>query len=62
MGDTTELRFIMVIVELVLKYGVPAAMSIIRMWDVEEPTLEDLEALKEMVPPTSTYFKDKPSE
>lgn len=63
MGDNKiELQFIMVITELVLKYGIPAVTGIISMWDVDDPTIEDLEKLKEMVPPTETYFKKKPGE
>ena len=36
--------------ELILKHGVPAALRIIRAWDVENPTVEDIRALREMKP------------
>jgi hypothetical protein len=43
-----------VITELILKHGVPAAIAIITAWEVEEPTVEDWEALKVKGP--AEYF------
>lgn len=58
--DPVTIGFISGIFELVLKYGVPGALEIVRAWDVENPTLEDIEALKKKVPRPETYFE--PSE
>jgi hypothetical protein len=48
MGDRDDLVAIMAITELIMKYGLPAALQIITKWNVEEPTAEDWEALKVM--------------
>jgi hypothetical protein len=43
--------------ELIAKYGVPAAVSIIAAWKIEgAPTQEDINRLKQMVPKPGTYF------
>jgi len=53
-----NLEFLLAVGALVLKYGVGAAVEIIKTWNTQgEPTLEDIEALKEMVPPPDSYFK-----
>ena len=52
-----ELAFVLAIAELVLKHGIPSALRIIQAWDVENPTQEDIEALKDRVPPPGTYFE-----
>ena len=51
---STELMAVAVITELILKHGVPAAIAIITAWEVEEPTVEDWEALKVKGP--AEYF------
>lgn len=51
-----RLALLVAIGELTLKYGVPAALRIIRAWDVESPTDEDIKALREMKP-AGEYFK-----
>ena len=51
-----NLSLIVAIGELILKYGVPAAMRMIKAWQVEEPTLEDIRELREMKP-AADYFK-----
>jgi len=50
-----EAKFIMSIADLVVKYGITGAVEVIKNWNVEEPTLEDIEALPDLKPP-STYF------
>jgi hypothetical protein len=49
------------IIELVGKYGLPLATKIIDDWHDEigdqEPTLEDIQALKDRVPPPETFFQ-----
>lgn len=54
-----EGTFLLAIAELILKYGAPTAIAMIKEWDVEQPTLEDIKALKLKVPPPESYF-DKP--
>ena len=58
-----ELALVMAIGKLILEHGIPAALNILRLWNVDNPSTEDIEALQGMVPPTSTYFgtrKDGP--
>ena len=52
-----ELALVMAIGKLIIEHGIPAALNILRLWNVDDPSLEDIEALKRMVPPTSTYFR-----
>ena len=46
----------MAVAILIIKYGVPATIAIIKEWNVDNPTIEDIKKLKEMVPPPETYF------
>ena len=55
-----ELAFVVTIVELVAKYGVPAALQIIQAFKVENPTLEDIEALRKRVQDPSVYLPGRP--
>jgi len=48
---------IVTIVTLIMKFGVPAALQIIREWDVENPTAEDFEALRKSVLKPQDYFE-----
>jgi hypothetical protein len=57
MPATIALELGIVIFGLIAKHGIPAALQMIKQWDITEPTLE---ALKEMVPPTDTYFQTPP--
>jgi len=54
------LGIISTIVALIQKYGVPAALQIINDWQVDNPTIEDFEALRDRVKDPETYFEDKP--
>ena len=56
-----ELAMVVAIATLIIKHGIPAALNILRNWNVDDPTMEDIEALKIMVPPTSTYFQQRRS-
>ena len=49
-----------IILGLIAKHGIPAALAMIQKWNITEPTMADLEELKNMVPPTDTYFQDPP--
>ena len=55
-----ELAFAQMIIELLAKYGVPAVIQIVKAWQIDDPTYADIEALKNAVPPGSTYFIKKP--
>jgi hypothetical protein len=57
-SDQVELMAVAVILELILKHGVPAAIAIITAWEVEDPTAEDWEALKVKGP--QDYFSTNP--
>ena len=57
--DPVTLAFILAMVELIGKYGVPAATEIIAAWKKDNITLADIQALRDMVPPPETYFKDE---
>lgn len=48
------LMAVLTITELIMKYGVPAALQMITMWEVEEPTIADWEALRVKKP--EDYF------
>ena len=52
-----ELALVTAIGELVLKYGVPTALQIMREWEVTDPTMEDIIELKNRVPRAETYFQ-----
>jgi len=49
------------VLELTTKYGIPLATKIIDNWHDElgdeEPTLEQIQALKDRVPPPESFFK-----
>jgi len=48
--------FIVAMIELIAKYGIPGYLAIIAAWNKEVVTLEDVRALAEMVPPPESYF------
>jgi hypothetical protein len=54
-NDDQRLIAVLAITELILRYGVPAALQIITAWNVEEPTQEDWETLK--LKAAEEYFK-----
>ena len=53
-----ELMFASVIIELILKYGIPGALEVIYDWDMKNPTAEDIQALRMRVLKPETYFED----
>ena len=60
-----ELAMASVILDLLCKYGIPAAMDIIGAWDwdgEEGPTIEEIEALRDAVPDGEEYFDDEPGD
>lgn len=54
-----ELMAVLTITELIMKHGVPLALQMITVWEVEEPTIEDWEALRVKDP--ESYFQSSPS-
>jgi hypothetical protein len=55
-----KLEFLLAVGTLVVKYGISGAIQILAVWKTEgEPTLEDIRALKEMVPKPETYFEEE---
>jgi hypothetical protein len=55
--EETVLEFVLLAISLIKDYGVPAFVNIMKSWDVENPTIEDIKALKLKVPPPEEYFK-----
>ena len=49
-------EFILALTTLVVKHGIPAALKIVQTFEVEDPPLEDIERLKQSVPPPDSYF------
>lgn len=56
--SVTTAAFMIAMIELAMKYGVPGVLEIIAKWEVQNPTLEDIEALKLRVPEPESYFKE----
>ena len=58
------LLFILSMTELVTKYGLPAALDIMHTWQHgEEPTIEEIQELRNRVPNPESYFeKNEPPE
>jgi hypothetical protein len=56
-----EAALITTIGDLILKYGIPAALQILKEWEVTDPTLEDIMALRNRVPKPETFF-EKPED
>lgn len=55
-----EAQIIMSITQLIIKYGIPGALKILKAWDVDNPTIEDIEALPDLKPPDSYFEKENP--
>ena len=55
-GDAIEQK-IGVVIGDVCGHGIPAALNIIKAWDVENPTSEDIQKLKEKVKDPESYFE-----
>ena len=57
---SAELQFIAVIVEILIKYGIPGVIKIIADWKSvgETITLADVQELKNKIKRPEDYFKD----
>lgn len=54
----TELVFIQTMLDLILKYGVDGVIEVIKAWNVINPSIEDIEALRTSIKPPEEYFKE----
>jgi hypothetical protein len=52
-----SLVFLATILDLVIKYGVPATIGAVKAFKVTEPTVEDFEKLRELVKKPEAYFE-----
>lgn len=48
-------QVILAIINLIVKYGVPAVKSVIETWQKDTVTLEDVEALKKQIKSPDQY-------
>ena len=55
-----SLLFVIAITELILKYGLPGALKVIADWKVDDPTIDDINALRARVKKPEEYF-DEPT-
>ncbi|MFA5391837.1 MAG: hypothetical protein WC331_10510 [Candidatus Omnitrophota bacterium] len=53
----SEIAAVAALLELTLKYGVPAAVEMIKTLQTDNPTAEDIRALAPRVPHPDTYEK-----
>lgn len=52
------MMFVLVVIELAMKHGIPGVIKIIKLWNVEDPTLEDIKALRNLIKPPEMYFAE----
>jgi len=57
--DAVTATFIITIIELAIKYGVPTVMEVIRTWDgdTESITEDDIQRLRDLVKRPDEYFE-----
>ena len=56
---SAEVELIKLIVDMIGKYGIPAAMKLIQSWQMaDEPTAEDIRALAAKMPEPESFFND----
>ena len=49
---------ILALIAFILDYGAEAAVRLIKIWDIDEPTVEDILALKDRIRPPEAYLDD----
>ena len=54
--ESKSLMLVLTIAQLILDKGIPAALKIIKHWEIEDPTLEDIQALPDLVKDPESYF------
>lgn len=52
-----KLLFIQAVLQLLVEYGLPGTIKIIKAWQVENPTIEDIKALPDLKDPEE-YFEE----
>lgn len=53
-------QVIAIIVNLLVEKGIPATINVMNAWAVQNPTLNDINALKTIVRRPESYFDDGP--
>jgi len=57
---TTEIVFIRNVADLLIDYGIEGLVEIIKTWKITgSPTIEEIEVLRDMVPPAATFFNPR---
>jgi hypothetical protein len=51
---------ILAIITVGVEKGLPALINVLNAWQIEDPTLEDIDKLHELVKKPETYFEPKP--
>jgi hypothetical protein len=54
--DSKKVEFTLVITEMILKYGVPAAVQAVQSFSTTDPSIEEIRALKLLVKDPKHYF------
>ncbi len=56
--NDSKAEMILSVTELIIKYGIPTAMGVIKTWNTErEPTIEEIRQLKYCLPDPETFFE-----
>lgn len=50
-------QVILAIVTVAIEKGIPALINVLNAWQVEDPTLEDIDKLHELVKKPESYFE-----
>ena len=50
-------QVILAIITVAVEKGVPALINVLNAWQVEDPTLEDIDKLHDLVKKPSSYFE-----
>jgi hypothetical protein len=53
-------QVIAIVVNLIVEKGIPATINVMNAWAVQNPTLNDINALKTIVRRPESYFDDGP--
>lgn len=51
---------ISIVVNLIVEKGIPAAIAVLNAWQVENPSLDDINALHAVVKKPESYFVEGP--
>lgn len=53
-------QLILALVTVMVERGIPALINILNAWQVENPTLDDIDKLHELVKKPESYFEAQP--